>query len=283
MIQALVYIQRAIDLLMRPFDALGPAWGIVVSSVVVTALGLVVYKYTSNQDGIKLAKDKIKAHFFEVWLYLDDLSLIARAQGGIFKEGGRYLAYALVPLLVMIVPVMLILINLEFRYDYRPFRPGDEFLLKVRLKAFAESQLPNLALELPAGLEVAAGPVRIAEHNPNQGSALIESDWRLRVKQTGALPLGFKLGNELIAEQAVFAGLSGRPRLDPVRPNSAWAGLWHPPLQPLPDRSPVQEISVAYPEADIFFFGWKAWWVWPFLAVMFAAAFLLRGLIGVEF
>ena len=214
MIQALVYIQRAIDLVMRPFDRLGPAWGILVSSVVVTALGLVVYKYTSNQDGIKIAKDKIKAHFFEVWLYLDDLALIAQAQGGIFKEGGRYLAYALVPLVVMMAPVMLILINLEFRYDYRPFRPGDEFLLKVRLKGFAESQLQNLVLELPPGLELAAGPVRIAEHDRDERSARIESDWRLRVKQAGALQLQFKLGQEPVAQQTVFAGSSARPRLD---------------------------------------------------------------------
>jgi len=283
MIQVLVYIQRAVDLLMRPFDALGPAWGILVSSVVVTALGLLVYKYTSNQDGIKIAKDKIKAHFFEVWIYLDDLRLIALAQGGIFKEGGRYLAYALVPLVVMLVPVMLILINLEFRYDYRPFRPGDEFLLKVRLKGFGESQLNKLTLELPEGLEVAAGAVRIAEHNPSEGSALIEGDWRLRVKQVGSLPLQFKLGQELIAAQIVFADLSGRPRLDPVKPSGVWASIWHPPLQPLPANSPIQEISVAYPQAEISFFGWKAWWIWPFLVVMFAAAFLLRGFIGVEF
>jgi hypothetical protein len=52
MIRVVVYIQRAIDLLMRPFDALGPAWGVLASSVAVTALGLVVYKFTSNQDGI---------------------------------------------------------------------------------------------------------------------------------------------------------------------------------------------------------------------------------------
>ncbi len=283
MIQALVYIQRAIDLVMRPFDRLGPAWGILVSSVVVTALGLVVYKYTSNQDGIKIAKDKIKAHFFEVWLYLDDLALIAQAQGGIFKEGGRYLAYALVPLVVMMAPVMLILINLEFRYDYRPFRPGDEFLLKVRLKGFAESQLQNLVLELPPGLELAAGPVRIAEHDRDERSARIESDWRLRVKQAGALQLQFKLGQEPVAQQTVFAGSSARPRLDPVRPSSFWASLLHPPIEPLPANSPIQEISVAYPQADISFFGWNAWWVWPFLVVMFVAAFLLRGLIGVEF
>jgi len=201
----------------------------------------------------------------------------------IFKEGGRYLAYALAPLLVMLAPVWLILVNLEFRYDYRPFQPGEEFLLKVRLKGFAESQLDHLALELPPGLEVAAGPVRIAEHNWNERTALIESDWRLRVKQAGALPLQFKLGDELVAEQVVLAGASARPRLDPVRPSSFWQSLWHPPLQPLPTHSPIQEISVAYPRADIPFFGWKAWWVWPFLAVMFVAAFLLRGLIGVEF
>ena len=284
MIAVVTYIQRAIDLAMNPLDRLGPAWGIIVSSVVVTALGLVIYKYTSNQDGIKQAKEKIKGHFFEVWLYIDDLSLIARAQGGIFKQGGRYLAYALVPLLVMLAPVMLILINLEFRYDYRPFRPGDEFLVKVELKGSAVAQLNNLKLELPDGVALAAGPVRISFRDRRQRELdRMEADWRLRVEKEGTLPLRFKLGESLAAEQPLYAEANGRPRLDPVRSADFATALWYPPLMALPASSPVQEIRVDYPQADVSFFGWETWWVWPFLLVMLVAAFLLRGLIGVEF
>lgn len=284
MIQLVVYIQRLIDLVLNPLARLGPAGAIIVSSVGVTALGLVIYKYTSNQEGIKQAKEKIKGHFFEVWLYIDDLALIARAQAGIFRQGGRYLAYALVPLLVMIVPVMLILINLEFRYAYRPLRPGDEVLVKVKLKGSAGAQLPQLRLETPAGVAVAAGPVRISfSEKHSSRETRLEADWRLRVEQEGVWPLRFWLGESAAAEQPLYAQSDGRRRLDPVRAASFASALFYPPLRALPSASPIQEIRVEYPSAEISFFGWQTWWVWPFLLVMLAAAFLLRGVIKVEF
>lgn len=283
MISVIVYLQRAMDLVMVPLDRLGPAWSILVSSTVITALGLVVYKYTSNQEGIKTAKDRIKGHFFEVWLYIDDLGSIVRAQGGIFSNGGRYLGYALVPLLVMLLPVLVILVNLEYRYGIRPLQPGEEFILKVALQGSAESDLDQLRLDLPAGVHLLAGPVRIRERNPQTKERKVEADWRLRADQAGAAVLQLQLGNRAPTAHTVLVAASGRPRLNPVRSAELASALLDPPLEPLPAGSAFKAITVAYPEAEVSFFGWQSWWVWPFMAVMLIAAFALRGVIGVEF
>jgi hypothetical protein len=159
----LISIQKIIDLLFVPFSKLPSILGLAFATLLVTACALIIYKYTSSQRGIKKAKEKIKAHFVEVWLFIDDPILILKAQAGIFSQGFKYLGFALIPLAVMFLPVLIFLINCEYRYHYRPFQSGEEFLLKFRLSEQVPEWRNVVSLELPSGLEVTAPPLRIQD------------------------------------------------------------------------------------------------------------------------
>ena len=84
-----------------------------------------------------------------------------RSQGRVLAANGRYVLYALKPMLVMIVPMLLLLIQLDVRFGARALAEGETALVKVTV-------VPELGL---AGLEpVLEAPAGIAVETPPCGS-----------------------------------------------------------------------------------------------------------------
>ena len=78
-------ITNLFELLCSPFAELDPWWGLSALSVLTGVVMLVIFRFTSNQGGIRSAKNRIKAFFLEVRLYNDDLGLIFSAQKNILR------------------------------------------------------------------------------------------------------------------------------------------------------------------------------------------------------
>ena len=121
------------DALLLPFRALPPIVGLLVVSLVAAIGMLLVYKRTSNQDRLEAVKRQIHACLFEIRLFKDDVPAILRAQTEILRHNAKYLALSLVPMLWMIVPLTLVIAQLQFHYGYRGLRPGEDFIVKARL------------------------------------------------------------------------------------------------------------------------------------------------------
>ena len=278
----MIAVQKIIDQLFLPFSRFSPLYGLAFATLLITAFALIIYKYCSNQQEIKKAKERIKAHFVEVWLFIDDPILILKAQAGIFSQGVRYLAYALIPLAIMFLPVLIILVNCEYRYHYRPFQPGEVFLLKFRLSEQVPEWRNVVSLELPSGLEVTAPPLRI-EDKDVEGKEFREIDYRLKVSEKGNHTVKFLLDKKEQVGMKIFADTSYNTRLNPIEAIGFFSTFLHPGTNLLKTKSGIEKIELKYPEAKVNFFGWKTYWVWPFLILMFIFAFALKPFIRVEF
>ena len=108
-----VWLNRGANALGRFFLApIGVLPGWLSATIVAAATGvllLLVFKYTSNQRAIKQVRADIKANLLALRLFKDSAVIALYAQAAIVR-GALWLAvYALVPLLVMAVPVLLIL------------------------------------------------------------------------------------------------------------------------------------------------------------------------------
>src|SRR4030067_1152469 len=96
-------ISRLFDVFFAPFGA--RSWpGMIIISTLTGVVLLFVVRCTSNQRGIRAAKDRILSHLLEVVLYRDELRVVLRAQARLAKDKLRYLGHALVPLCFMGVP-----------------------------------------------------------------------------------------------------------------------------------------------------------------------------------
>src|SRR3990172_10738495 len=176
-------LNKTFDLFFYPFEALNPLWGLSIISFITGIIMLIIFRYTSNQDGIKEAKEKIKAYLLEVRLYKDDMGLMLNAQKNILKHNFTYMKYSVIPMLVMMIPVVLILIQLNFRFGYLPLKPGDDAIVKLNMNKGVNVNGTEAKIIAPSGIEVETPILRIDEKK--------EIDWRIRAKSPGDFNLEF--------------------------------------------------------------------------------------------
>ena len=262
------------DLFFYPFRYLSPLWGLIVISGITGILMLIIFRYTSNQKAIKKAKDKIKAHIFELVLYKDNLRIIMKALVSIIKYNLAYLKQTIIPLLFIIVPVILILIQINFRYQFRPVKVDESVLVKLKLNQDLTDQDELVILKTTDKIRVETPVLRIPEKN--------EFNWRVRIVSNGIHELKFIIGNDQVVTKTINA-LPQLAMVSPVRVNQAFFKMiFNPTENPLPHGSLVQSIDVKYPDRQLKMFGWNIHWLVIFFIVSLLAAFTLRGVFKVE-
>jgi len=276
------------DGLLLPFRSL-PEWVALTVLSLLTAVGvLIVYKKTSDQSRIDYVKRRIEAYFYEIRLFNDDLRAILRAQGGILRYNGAYVALNLVPLLVMIVPFALIMAQLQAHYGWTGLRADEPVLVKATLAEDWEQGgaiqsvdgKPQLTLNVPSNMSVETRSVWIPSNR--------ELAWRLVPSEGGEYEIGLSGASDALASKQLFvADVDGKRA--PVRHQPDFLNqLLYPGEAPLPTESPVRSIEVAYPERVLDLFGYSlhavagipAWMIIYFVLSMIFA-FALKGRFGV--
>lgn len=287
MVGLYVLVNKLIDLTLRPLEGMHPLAPLTLWSVIVGVAAMIIYKYTSSQDGIKDAKERIKGHFYEVWLYIDDAAVIAGAQGRIFYNALRYLVFALPPLAIMIVLFFPLFANFETRYAMRPVAAGDEVLVKVKLSGHFEGWEDKVGIEVPAGVKVAGGPVRFIRKVMKSENSVVEKrrdyevDYKLMPESAGVKEL-LVTGRGQSFKVPLVAGDDYGRRAAPFAAAGLGTALLFPPLVTVPPDSGVQSVEISYPEADFPCLGWETWWIWPFLIISMIAALAVKGVFKVE-
>ncbi len=212
---------------------------ILLWSILGGIVALLVYKWISNQAGIEKAKNDIKVHLLEIRLFQDDLLGVVIATGKILGKNALYIGHNILPMIVMFVPMMTILFQLEAHYALDPMVPGSTQVLTMELDSeFTDVHASDVRLELPAGLSLTAPAV------PGAG----EIAWRLKVDEPGDHVLKIHVGDEVI-EKGLAAG--GESRKVPFMRTKSWEGYLYPGEAALAADSPVKEIRLQYPDRPI--------------------------------
>ena len=261
---------RIFDLLLAPFGHRAMWFDLLVWPVLAGVAALLIYKLVSNQQGIADAKRRIMVNLLEVVLYRENvLGVLGSTARGV-GQNLRYLAYNVVPMLVMIVPMTIVLVQLVAHYAYAPLERGDVQLLEVQLAPGAAVKPRDVQAEFPPGVEVQAGPVRTAD-----GRVF----WRVRMLADGDQLVTIRAGDEV--QQKTIAVGEG-PRKVPVMRTRTWEALLYPGEDALPATSHFETIRLATPERDLSPFpsGEGGILIWFFVASL-VVGFLLRKRLGV--
>jgi hypothetical protein len=266
-------------LLFAPISVL-PGWGSATIVAAVTGVALlVVFKYTSNQRAIKRTRDNIKANLLALKLFKESASVALHAQGSILAGAFWLLIYAIVPLLVMIVPVLLILGQLTLWYESRPLQVGEETIMTLKLNCDTTSPWPEVQLQPIDAVEVNVGPVRVLSKG--------EVCWNIRARHAGYHRLAFDVAGEAVNKELAVG--DSFMRVSAQRPAWSWSDiLLHPSEQPFRSYSAVQSIEIDYPERDSWtsgvhfrIFGVSSWVIYWFV-VSLVAGFCFRGVLSVN-
>jgi hypothetical protein len=259
------------DLLFWPFSRLAPLWGLTVVSFLTGILMLWIFGLVSNQDAVRTIRDRVRGNLIAVRLFGDDLGLLFRLQGRLLRDNFVYLKYAVVPLLVMIVPVLLILVQLNLRFGARPAEPGEPLLVKVTLRD-APAVDRGVSLEAPAGVNVETPGVRIP--------VLREVAWRVRAEQPGRHRLVVRVGDDFV-EKELLVGEGWGPT-STRRPGKGFFDTLLYPGEPSIRSTAVESIEVGYRPLELRMFGWPIHWLVFFFLLSIIAGFAFRRVLGVE-
>lgn len=255
-----------VGLLLAPFAKLDPFWGLLVASALSGVVLLMIYGKVSNQQKIKALKQKIYANILETVLYRHDLGLSLRAQGRLLKCSALYLLLAIPPLIVLLVPCLLLLAQLNLYYSNRGLEAGESAILKVSLAD--EKIIRDITLDASPGLEITP-PVRSLTDK--------EIAWRVTAKSTEPQWFALKVGNGSaeLREEVHIRGQDGR--INAILSKDWLTRLFYPvdKLGASLAALPFRELSLSYPARDFNFLGFELNWL-----VVFFVVSLLSGVVA---
>ncbi len=241
------------DVLLKPFELLGPYGPLILLSGAFGVFGLFVFKHISWQDGIKMVKDKIKGHLIEIRIYQDDLVVVTRSIGKILGRNLQYIALNFGPFIPLMIPFGVLASQFVVRYAFAPlpveevredFLPGQGTVVTIEMAAGHEADVESLQIEFPEGL-VPVGPLHRA---PSQGRAYQE----ILATASGAHELVLTAGGAR-ETKLIYAGDEDPRVIQPERRSASdWfnAFLW-PGEQSFDSDSPFHRVVFAYPDRPI--------------------------------
>ena len=272
-------LRPVFELALSPFRGLPAIVGLVIVSLLTAVAMLLIFKRTSNQEGIAAVKRRIHAGLFEIRLFNDDLGAILRAQLEILRHNLTYLRLSAVPMLWTLPPLVLVIAQLQFHYGYQGLEVGKPALVKVELQAagddasWLDAPRPSLSLQAPAEIGVETPGVWIP--------SMSEMDWRIRPESSGDYTVDVILDGQSYSKSVTVSDdvvLRSPSRLA----RGFWNQLLYPAEAALPSGSPIRSISVRYPDASVSVFGWPLHWMIVYFALAIVFAFALRNVFKVQ-
>jgi hypothetical protein len=253
---------------------LHPVWQGAVLGVPIGVLALLIYRLTSDQADITRTKDGIKANLLALQLFRDDLRVLLRTQVAIFRLVGRYLRLGLVPLAILIVPVLLLLVQVEARHGHRPVQVGEATNVVVEL---ADSTVPT---ETSATLR-ATDTLRVETPAFRRDAERMVA-WRVSATRPGSHEVEIHVGDGII-RRTLWAGNTGPELLVPnTYRASDWRSLGSPGESAIDPQAHVEEIVVNY-QASALVYGGLSLASWSMIVSSLLAGFALRRRMHVDF
>lgn len=252
------------DLLIAPFGG-AAAWAMFFISVLTGVVMLLLFKVSTNQNRLVVAKRRLLGHIYEMGLYQDNLKVLVKIQRDLALANLRYLRVTFPALLVIIIPIFLILAQLDSRFAHRPFHPDETTLVTVLVAPDHGGLLNDLSLAAPAGVTVETMPVR--DHQA------LTATWRIRILAAGEHELVVSgPGGESWSKRLEAGG--GLPRLAGTKERAGINHLlFNPGEKPLPRDGALREITLRLPERHTRYAGVPMHWL-----VAFCVFSLLFGL-----
>lgn len=264
-------ITKAFDLPFRLFG--GAGWpALIFISLLSGVLLLWLFKITTNQGALAERRRRLTGHLYEMGLYQDHVGTLLRVQWDLIKANLKYLSTSLPALLVLLPVVLVIVVQLDARYQRRALRAGETTLVTAKVAEGREDVLPQLTLAPGPGLAVEAGPL--------VDRANREVWWRMRATEDA--PATATVSDGTASWTKNLAPESDGERLTGSREGGGWHHLLMNPGEiPLPDNASVTSITIDSPRRDADWAGLPVW-LWAFFLFSIIGGLAVKKVLKVE-
>lgn len=244
-----------------------------VVSVFTSVWALLLFKAVTPQARLTAVRDHLFGHIYELGLYQDHLRVMNRIQGDLGRANRRYLMYSLPALIVLTIPMVFTLAQLNSLYHFRPFEPGETTVLSVTLTEEKAGALDRLNLETPEGVAVEVGPVR------DEVSRSVA--WRLRADDSGTHSLRILDGAMELGSRDLVVG-QVLVRLGETSNKSWLNAILNPGAPPLATGESLDGITLLMPERHSHSLTLGMHWLLLFFILTMLAGLALKDFLRVS-
>jgi hypothetical protein len=231
---------------------------ILTISLLSAVLFLILFKFTSSQKRIRLHKKRISGNILQMRIYGDRLGLLFLSMLNILKHSTLYISQTIPSLLLICVPLLLLMIQVNNRCGYQPIRLEQRFMIRVDLDANAltsvhSEKINKVYCRTSPGIVLETPPLRIE----SEGSVF----WRAKLsgargEQQQYVRIGME-GVDQILEKGIVSD-HGEKRFSPwLEKWSLKQGIFRNGEGFLPDDSWIRSITVEYDRARYPFLLWS--------------------------
>jgi hypothetical protein len=236
---------------------------------------LPVFGRFSDKARLTLAKRKIRAALYEFRLFGDEPRLVVRAQGQLLLWNARYLGLILKPAAIVLIPMLVLLMQMDIIYGHRALHVGESAIVSARMADNVNLSTTDPELK-STGAAVESPAVRIpAEHRVL---------WKIRAQNPGhdSISIGLPASSGALERSTKSLQVGpGLHYLSGERVSSMRDWLLNPTESRLPADGPVRSIDIQYPDAEFSLFGFGMSWIVWFVIVSWGTMFALRKRFGV--
>jgi uncharacterized membrane protein (DUF106 family) len=261
------------DLAFALLSVFSPGVALWIVSALTGVAMLMVWRYTSNQDAIGNVRNQIAANLLATRLFKDNLAVTFRAQRQIVWQAGRLLGLSIRPMLIMMVPVVLIMVQIGLRYEHVPIAAGEMARVQATLKPGAKVDGLADELRLPEGLTTAS-------NDPCRVQPLRTIDWRITANDPGNHALVFGLAPDTV-EMPLAVG-EGFDRISSRRGGGFFDRLLYSAEPAIPESSVFESIRVYYPARSTPIFGLDIHWLISFLILSIVFGLIFKPILKVK-
>ena len=266
-------LTKIFDVLLFPFTKLSsPVYGLIFISALSGIFFLKIFGLVSNQNGIKTAKNKIKAHILEIVIFKDSLVIPLKAFAKLLISNLSYMKFAVVPLFFMIIIFAFFYGQLELRYGSAPLPIGEETLFKISFNE--NTNLNDYSIEVNSGLKITTPALRIKQKK--------EIYWRIKALENGVHSVIIKYNNKKTESFPVYAGNIIVHKIPYKNSINFLDKILYPGLKPLDNSAQIKMINANYPVKKYKFLFFKFNWLIYFFIISVLSGLVFKKFIKVE-
>ena len=179
-------------------------WPLLALLIVAALTGILmtwIFRVTSNQSALISVINRSQGHILAIKLFQDDLAGMFRGLFHVIRLAFARIWYSVIPLLVMIVPLAILLVQLSLRYEHRPLKTGESAIVELQLNPEAWDSYQDTKMKSDSGVAIETEPLRDELQNM--------VSWRIRSVNTGPSTLQWEMGSDVIEKQLAASDTAG--------------------------------------------------------------------------
>ena len=266
-------LDPVLDVALGPLARLHPGAGLVIITFIISLAIVLIYKFTTDQEHMKVLRAQIKKHQEAMKNLKDDPQKLMKEQKKAMQVNTELMKHSMKPTLYTMIPIIIIFGWLASHFSVMPILPGQPFNVTITTDKEAEG---NIGILIPQGLSLLSD----ANRSLMEGKAT----WTLKGSE-GEYNVFFDYNGDTLKKRVVISEERGVYARAVKTKKTLFDSIYSGREGFIPKESAARTITVSYEAVrplPFSLFGWRPGWLGTYIIFSIVFSVLIRKLLKVQ-